>query len=49
MNSCLHFNPTHIGIHQLTAVGQMNIDIIEEISKDQDIEYISGTATPASY
>ena len=41
--------PTHVGLHQLTAVGQMNIRIIEEISKDQDIEHISGTATPASY
>ena len=41
--------PTQTSTHGLTAVGQMNIEIIEEISKDQDIKHISGTATPASY
>ena len=41
--------PTQTSISGLTAVGQMNIDMIEEISKDSDIEHITGTATPASY
>ncbi|MGI9565881.1 MAG: hypothetical protein ACR2LL_02560 [Nitrosopumilus sp.] len=41
--------PTQTSLHGLTAVGQINIRIIEKISKDQDIEHISGTATPASY
>ncbi|QLH07193.1 hypothetical protein [Nitrosopumilus ureiphilus] len=41
--------PTQTSIQGLTAVGRMNIDLIEEISKDQDIEHISGSATPASY
>ena len=41
--------PTQTSPHGLTAVGQMNVDLIEEISKDPEIEYISGTATPASY
>ena len=41
--------PTQTSSHGLTAVGRMNIDLIEEISKDSDIEYIFGTATPASY
>ncbi|WP_316505424.1 hypothetical protein [Nitrosopumilus sp.] len=41
--------PTQTSIHGLTAVGQINIDLIEEISKDSDIQHISGTATPASY
>ena len=41
--------PTQTRLHGLTAVGQMNIALIEEISKDLDIEHISGTATPASY
>jgi len=36
-------------IHGLTAVGRMSVNLIEEISKDHDIEHISGTATPASY
>ncbi len=40
---------TQTSIHGLTAVGQISIDLIEEISKDNDIEHISGTATPASY
>ena len=41
--------PTQRTISGLTAVGRMNVDIIEEISKDSDIQHISGTATPASY
>ena len=41
--------PTQTSIHGVTAVGQMTIDLIEEISKDPDIEHISGNATPASY
>ena len=41
--------PTQTSPHGLTAVGQMNIDIIEEISKDSDIKHMSGNATPASY
>ena len=41
--------PTQRTISGLTAVGRMNVDIIEEISKDSDIQHLSGTATPASY
>jgi hypothetical protein len=41
--------PTQASDHGLTVVGRMNIDLIEEISKDQDIEHVSGNATPASY
>ena len=41
--------PTQTSISGLTAVGQMNVDVIEEIFKDSDIEHITGTATPASY
>ncbi len=41
--------PTQLSTHGLTAVGQMNVGLIEEISKDPDIEHISGKATPASY
>ena len=41
--------PTQTSFHGVTAVGRMNIHLIEEISKDSDIEHISGTATPASY
>ena len=41
--------PTQTSHHGLTAVGQMNVSMIEEIAKDPDIKYISGTATPASY
>ena len=41
--------PTQTSAHGVTAVGQINVNLIEEISKDQDIKHISGTATPASY
>ena len=41
--------PTQTSSHGVTAVGQINVGLIEEISKDQDIKHISGTATPASY
>ena len=41
--------PIQPGLHGLTAVGQMSINTIEDISKDQDIKHISGNATPASY
>ncbi len=41
--------PTQMNINGLTAVGRMSIDLIEEISKDSDIQHLSGTATPASY
>ena len=41
--------PTQTSLHGLTAVGQMTISIIEDISKDKDVRFISGTATPASY
>ena len=41
--------PTQNTLHGLTAVGRMNVELIEEISKDPDIKHISGTATPASY
>ncbi len=40
---------TQTSINGLTVVGLISIDLIEEISKDQDIKHISGTATPASY
>ena len=40
---------TQTSINGLTVVGQISIDLIEEISKDQDIKHISGTANPASY
>jgi len=41
--------PTQTTDHGLTVSAQMNIDLIEKISKDPDIKYMSGTATPASY
>ena len=41
--------PTQTSSHGLTAVGRMNVSLIEEIAKDPDIEHISGKATPASY
>ena len=41
--------PIQPGLGGLTAVGQMDINMIEDISKDQDIKHISGNATPASY
>lgn len=41
--------PTQTSSHGLTAVGQMNVALIEEIAKDSDIKHISGKATPASY
>ena len=41
--------PIQSNPHGLTAVRQMNVDLIEQISQDQDIKHISGTATPASY
>ena len=41
--------PTQTSIHGLTAVGQMTINMIEDISKDKDVRFISGNATPASY
>ena len=40
---------TQTSINGLTVVGLIGIDLIEEISKDQDIKHISGTANPASY
>ena len=41
--------PTQTSLHGLTAVGQMTISIIEDISNDEDVKFISGNATPASY
>ena len=41
--------PTQTSSNGLTAVGQMNVALIEEISKDPGIKHISGQATPASY
>jgi hypothetical protein len=41
--------PTQTSEHGLTVTGQMNIDLIERISKDPDVEHMSGKATPASY
>ena len=41
--------PTQMSINGLTAVGRIDINLIEEISKDSDIQHLSGTATPASY
>jgi hypothetical protein len=40
---------TQTSINGLIVVGQISIDLIEKISRDPDIEHISGTATPASY
>ncbi|KFM18399.1 hypothetical protein AAA799P11_01112 [Marine Group I thaumarchaeote SCGC AAA799-P11] len=41
--------PMNVGEHGLTLVGQMSVPLIEEISKDRDVKFISGKATPASY
>lgn len=41
--------PMNASDHGLTLVGQMAVPLIEEISKDRDIKFISGKATPASY
>ena len=41
--------PIQPSLHGLTAIGQMSINTIEDISKDEDIKHISGNATPASY
>ena len=41
--------PTQTSTHGITMIGQMNIELIEEISQDKDIQHISGVATPASY
>ena len=41
--------PMNVGEHGLTLVGQMGVPLVEEISKDRDIHFISGKATPASY
>ncbi|MCE2505833.1 MAG: hypothetical protein J4F36_05070 [Nitrosopumilaceae archaeon] len=41
--------PMNAGEHGLTLVGQMAVPLIEELSKDKDIKFISGKATPASY
>jgi hypothetical protein len=43
------FQTSFLGEHDLFAVGQMNMDLVEEIANDSDIEKISGVATPASY
>ena len=41
--------PMNVGEHGITLVGQMTVPLIEELSKDRDIKFISGKATPASY
>lgn len=41
--------PMNVGEHGLTLVGQMGVPLVEEISKDRDVKFISGKATPASY
>lgn len=41
--------PMNVGDHGLTVVGRMKVPLIEELSKDRDVKFISGTATPASY
>ena len=41
--------PMQTSTHGITVIGQMNIGLVEEISKDKDIKHISGVATPASY
>ena len=41
--------PTQTTDHGLTVSAQMNVDMIERISKDPDIDHITGNATPASY
>jgi len=43
------FQTSSLGEHGLFAVGQMNMDLVAEITKNSDIEKISGVATPASY
>jgi hypothetical protein len=35
--------------HGLTAVGRINMGIIEEFAKDKDVKYITGKASPSSY
>ncbi|KER05705.1 hypothetical protein AAA799E16_01633 [Marine Group I thaumarchaeote SCGC AAA799-E16] len=41
--------PMNVGEHGLTLVNQMSVSLIEELSKDRDVKFISGKATPASY
>ncbi len=41
--------PMNVGEHGLTVVGQMKVPLVEELSKDRDVKFISGKATPASY
>ena len=43
------FQTSHLGEHDLFAVGQMSMDLVAELAKNSDIEKISGIATPASY
>ncbi|WP_428324500.1 hypothetical protein [Nitrosopumilus sp.] len=41
--------PMNAGEHGLTLVGQMTVPLVEELSKDRDVNFITGKATPASY
>lgn len=41
--------PMNVGEHGLTLVSRMTVPLIEELSKDKDIKFITGKATPASY
>ena len=41
--------PMSVGEHGLTIVSRMTVPLIEEFSKDRDVKFISGKATPASY
>jgi len=43
------FQTSSLGEHGVFAVGQMSMDLVEEIAKDSEIEKISGMATPSSY
>ncbi|HIE46999.1 MAG: hypothetical protein ABGW49_00285 [Nitrosopumilus sp.] len=35
--------------HGFVAVGRISVGVIEEFSKDMDVKYITGNATPSSY
>lgn len=35
--------------NEVLATGQMNMDMLQEIARDQDIEKLTGTASVASY
>ena len=43
------FPTSMLGTHGVFAVGQMSMELVVSVAQDQDIEQISGKATPASY